>query len=100
MVNPHAPDLLAALKLLKHNEPTTELVIHKTKQGSYTFSLRVKGAVQCEEEPAQNVCERACQLANVLPLEVPMPFRRGMSIFEVLQRERLQQAGIQVMPRS
>jgi hypothetical protein len=88
------------MQMLKTVEPTAELTIHKTKQGGHTFSLRVKGMVHCEEEPAQKVCEKMCALAGAQPLTVQVPFRRGMSIFYTLHHERLNAAGFQVMPHS
>lgn len=98
MVNPFAPDLLAAFKLLKQVEPTAELIIHKTKQGSYVFSVKVKGRTRFSEQPAQTACEKICTAAHVRPSNAPIQCRPGISIFEVLQRERLQMAGFQWIP--
>lgn len=90
------PDLLSAFRLLKQVEPTAELIVHKTPQGSYLFSLRVKGRARFSNQPAQHACEKICTAAKVQVCRTKAQNRPGMSVFSALFLDTLEKAGFAV----
>lgn len=87
-------DVINALRLCKQVEPTTELIIHSTKQGSYLFSVKVKGRTRLKEANAQATCEKLCDIANVKPFQTNMRFPPTVSIFATLYIDRLRRYGM------
>lgn len=87
------PDLLSAFKLLKQVEPTAELIIHELPQGSYRFSLRIKGRMRFTNQAALHACEKICVAAKVQVCRVKFPITPGMCIFDTLFLDRLTKAG-------
>lgn len=90
------PDLLSAFRLLKQVEPTAELIVHTMPQGSYQFSLRVKGRLRFANQPALHACEKICVAAKVHVCRTKAPIRPGMSVFDTLFLDKLQKAGFAV----
>ena len=88
-------DVISALQLCKRVEPTTELVIHATKQGSYLFSIVVKGRTRLKEKNALETCEKLCSIAGVKPFKTSARFPPTMPIFFALHVDRLSQFGLQ-----
>lgn len=88
-------DVIGALRLCQRVEPTAELTIHTTKQGSYLFSVKIKGRVRFHERNALEASERLCRIAGVKPFEVKVNFPPLASIFQALYLERLRQYGFQ-----
>lgn len=88
-------DVIGALRLCQRAEPTAQLMIHTTKQGSKLFTVKIKGRVRFQELNALEASERLCRIAGVKPLELKVHFAPLASIFQALYLERLRQYGIE-----
>lgn len=92
-------DVISALRICKKVEPTTELIIHETKQGSYLFSIRVRGRTRLSEKHAIAVCEKLCEIAGVKPFKTSLLFPPTFPVFLALHFAKLEEKGFQRVPR-
>ena len=95
------PDIGRAFQMAQEADPTVTVVVDKTAQGSYTFTVTTKDGKRkwCVAAPAVEACAVLCKIAHVRPVEHKewsnAPYRpQHTNIFAVLYDAARKKHGI------